>query len=315
MPVYNGARYIAEAVSSVLGSDMPELELLVLDDGSTDPSIAEAERAAAGDARVRIFALPHGGVAAARNVGLREARAPFIANLDADDAMYPSRLTRQLAFLDARQEYVAVGSRALVVDQTGAPQRVGVRLFTHEEIDRAHLEGRGGAIWNPTATFRADVARAIGGYDVTLHTTGEDHDLWLRMAEVGKLCNLPEVLTRYRIHERNVSLDPADRERRLGVALQTVARAFERRGLTGRTPVKLPAPPATTSERVRDAALLRYFSGDRRGAMLRVMAACVLNPTGQGTRAAARTILNGSGPGRARPMSASTSHPATHRAP
>ena len=300
MPVYNGERFIAESVRSVLASDLADLELLVLDDGSTDRSAAVASDAAAGDPRIRIITLPHGGVAAARNAGLREARAPLIANLDADDVMLPHRLTRQLAFLDAHPEYVAIGSRALVIDAAGDPKRVGVRLFTHEEIDRAHMEGRGGAVWNPTMTFRKEAALRIGGFHNGLHTTGEDHDLWLRMAEVGKLANLPDVLIRYRIHDRNVSLSAADRERRLAVTLETLARAFVRRGITDRAPAKIAAPAPNLGERLRDAALLRFFSGDRTGAMLRALPACVLQPTAPATWAAARAILRDERP-RSRP--------------
>ena len=291
MPVYNGEPFIAESVRSVLASELADLELLVLDDGSTDRSVAVAREAAAGDARLRIVSLPHGGVAAARNAGLREARAPLIANLDADDVMLPQRLTKQLAFLDAHPEYVAIGSRALVIDAHGIPKRVGVRLFTHEEIDRAHMEGRGGAVWNPTMTFRKDVALRVGGYLDGLHTTGEDHDLWLRMAEVGRLANLPDVLVRYRIHGRNVSLSSADRERRLAVTLETLGRAFARRGITDRTPAKIAAPAAGLAERLRDAALLRFFSGERGRAMLLALPACVLQPTSPATWAAARAIL------------------------
>jgi glycosyltransferase involved in cell wall biosynthesis len=291
MPVYNGERFIAESVRSVLASELAELELLVIDDGSTDRSAAVASETAHGDPRVRIIALPHGGVAAARNAGLREARAPLIANLDADDVMLPRRLTKQLAFLETHPEYVAIGSRALVVDAAGVPRRVGVRLFTHEEIDRAHMEGRGGAVWNPTMTFRKDVALRVGGYLDGLHTTGEDHDLWLRMAEVGRLANLPDVLIRYRIHDRNVSLSAADRERRLAVTLETLRRAFARRGITDRVPVKLPPPAPAFAERMRDAALLRFFAGNRGRAMLLALPACVLQPTSPATWAAARAIL------------------------
>ncbi|MBW8769707.1 MAG: glycosyltransferase family 2 protein [Gemmatimonadetes bacterium] len=291
MPVFNGEQFIAESVRSVLASELTDLELLVLDDGSTDGSVVAARDAAAGDARVRIIALPHGGVAAARNAGLREARAPLIANLDADDVMLPQRLSRQLAFLDANPEYVAIGSRALVIDAHGVPKRVGVRLFTHEEIDLAHIEGRGGAVWNPTMTFRKDVALRVGGYLDGLHTTGEDHDLWLRMAEVGKLANLPEVLIRYRIHGRNVSLSTADRERRLAVTLDTLRRAFIRRGITDREPKKIAAQPAGKAERLRDTALLRFFSGERGRALLLALSACVIQPTSPATWAALRVIL------------------------
>jgi glycosyltransferase involved in cell wall biosynthesis len=291
MPVYNGEQFIAESVRSVLASELADLELLVLDDGSTDRSVAIAREAAAGDARLRIVSLAHGGVAAARNAGLREARAPLIANLDADDVMLPHRLTKQVAFLHAHPEYVGIGSRALVIDAHGIPKRIGVRLFTHEEIDRAHLEGRGGAVWNPTMTFRKEVALRVGGYLDGQHTTGEDHDLWLRMAEVGRLANLPDVLIRYRIHGRNVSLSSADRERRLAVTLETLGRAFARRGITDRAPAKIAGPPQSAAERLRDAALLCHFEGNRRGAIARAVPAFFLSPGSLAARAALRTTV------------------------
>jgi glycosyltransferase involved in cell wall biosynthesis len=293
MPVYNGERFIAEAVTSVLASRFTDLELLVLDDGSTDASVAEVLRVSAGDARVRVIALPHGGVALARNAGLMHARGEFIANLDADDAMLPRRLERQVEYLDRHPDCVAAGSRALVVDGRGNPVRIGVRLFTHEEIDRAHMDGRGGAIWNPTATFRKAAAMQVGAYTEQLHTTGEDHDLWLRMAEVGRLVNIPEVLTRYRIHDANVSLVKAEQAQRLAVTMGTLARAFARRGITDSSPAKGKAPPMTRAERLRDAALLRHFSGDRVGAITRGLAALALSPGAPATRSALRTILEG----------------------
>jgi glycosyltransferase involved in cell wall biosynthesis len=291
MPVFNGERYIAEAVSSVLASHFRDFELLVLDDGSTDRSIAEATRAAAGDARVRVIALPHGGVATTRNAGLAAAAGDLIANLDADDAMFPDRLTRQAAYLERHPDCVAVGSRALVVDATGKPLRIGVRLFSHEEIDDAHLEGRGGAIWNSTAAFRKASAVSVGGYEAGLHTTGEDHDLWLRMAETGRLANLPEVLVRYRIHDANASIGPGKAEQRLPVTLGTLGRAFSRRGITNRKPAKLKAPPPAAWERRCDAALLRYYSGDRRGAIVPALLAWLSHPAHSATRSAVRTIL------------------------
>lgn len=296
MPVYDGERYIGEAVASVLGSGFRDLELLVLDDGSRDESAVVAARAAAGDTRLRVVRLPHGGVAAARNAGLREARGELIANLDADDAMFPERLGRQVAYLDAHPACVAVGTRALVVDAAGRPVRVGVRLFSHEEIDGAHMEGRGGAIWNPTAMFRKQAALDVGGYSPHLHSTGEDHDLWLRMAEVGRLVNIPDVLTRYRAHDANVSLAASDKDRRLAVTLETLSRTFQRRGIVGRAPAKGSAPSSRRGERLADAALLRYFQGDRPGALVRAMVACIVNPSAPATRGALRTILHAAPP-------------------
>jgi glycosyltransferase involved in cell wall biosynthesis len=305
MPVFNGERFIAEAVGSVLASQFEDLELLVLlDDGTTDGSAAAAARAADGDSRVRLIDHPHAAPSVARNIGLREARGEFVANLDCDDAMFPERLIRQVAYLDSHPECVAVGSRALIVDVENRPVRMGVRAFSHEEIDRAHLEGRGGTIMNPTATFRREPALAIGGYAADLLTTGEDHDFWLRLAEVGRLVNLPDVLIRYRIHDRNASIGATNRERRLAVTMEILNRAFARRRITDRQPVKQKAPSVRVWERWADRALLRYFSGDRIGAAVVALVAVALRPDAPATRAALRTVLRGS-PRWVRPLSPS----------
>ena len=267
MPVFNGERFIAEAIESILESHFQDFELLVLlDAGTTDGSAAAATRAAGGDPRVRLIDHPHAAPSVARNVGLHAARGEFVANLDCDDAMFPDRLGRQVAYLDSHPECVAVGSRALVVDADNKPLGIGVRAFAHEEIDGAHLDGRGGTIMNPTATFRRQAALAIGGYSADLLTTGEDHDLWLRLAEVGRLVNLPDVLIRYRTHDRNASLGAAGRERRQAVTVDILTRAFARRGITDRQPVKRKGPPVRTWERWSDRALLNYYSGNRIGA-------------------------------------------------
>ncbi len=296
MPVFNGARFIGEAIVSVLGNTFSEFELLVIDDGSTDDSVAAANHAAAGDPRVRVITVPHGGVGAARNAGLHAARGEYIANLDADDTMFPARLARQVAYLDKHPECVAIGSRVLAVDDTGTPIRIIVRTYSHEEIDSAHLAGRGGAIWNPTAMFRRDVAVAVGGYRAHLDRTGEDHDLWLRMAEVGRLANFPDVLIRYRIHGNNASISADGRERRLAVTLGNVGDAFARRGITGREPAKLPPPPLRAWERWTDRSLVLYYGGNRLRAIGPALVGLLLQPGSPVARSAARTILAGAPP-------------------
>jgi glycosyltransferase involved in cell wall biosynthesis len=294
MPVFNGERFIAEAIGSVLASRYEDFELLVLlDDGTTDGSAAAAERASDGDPRVRLIDHPHAAPSVARNIGLEAARGELIANLDSDDAMLPERLERQVAYLDSHPECVAVGSRALIVDGDNRPVRVGVRAFSHEEIDGAHLDGRGGTIMNPTATFRREAALSIGGYSADLLTTGEDHDLWLRMAEVGRLANMPDVLIRYRIHGTNASIGATSRERRQAVTMEILSRTFARRGITDRQPVKRKAPPVRVWERWSDRALLRYYAGDRIGAGAAALVGVMLKPGAPMTRAALGAVLGG----------------------
>ncbi len=291
MPVYNGERYIAEAVHSAFDSRFPDFELLVIDDGSRDASVAEATRAAAGDARLRIVTVPHGGVAAARNAALREARGELIANLDADDVMFPERLERQVDYLDRHPECVAVGCRVIVIDSAGRFGRVLGRFFEHDEIDRALLEGNGGAMGN-AVMFRLSALRSIDGYTDHLRTTGEDHDLYLRLAEMGRLAVLPEILNRYRVHDANVSLQ-SGADRRLPITLATLERAFARRGITNRRPAKLEGTRPSLAERWRDEALSSLFRRNRSRALVRVLGALVLNAADPATRSAARVVIAG----------------------
>jgi glycosyltransferase involved in cell wall biosynthesis len=293
MPVYNGERFVARAVRSVLVSTFADLELLVLDDGSEDASPRLATEAAAGDPRFRVVTLPHGGIASARNSGLREARSALIANADADDVMLPDRIARQVAYLDAHPECVAVSARSVVVDANEVPLRIAGRYFAHEDIDHWLLGGHGGALGGESAMFRTEVARRIGGYADHLQSTGEDHDLWLRMAEVGRLAVLPEVLTLYRLHGTNVSMGSDSAARRLPITLDNLARAFARRGITDRQPAKLPAPPLRRAESLGNAALIRAHRGDRLGALTRAVAAVLLDPRDVGARAALTAVSRG----------------------
>jgi glycosyltransferase involved in cell wall biosynthesis len=293
MPVYNGERFIARAVETALASTFTDFELLVVDDGSTDGSLAEARRAARGDARVRLMPVPHGGVAAARNAAVNAARGEFIANLDSDDEMLPRRLERQVAYLDAHPECVVVGCRSVVIDGDGKPLTVKGRYFTHEAIDGALLDGDGGAMVNDTAMFRSSALQAVGGYAGHLTTTGEDHDLSLRLAEVGRLAVLPDVLNRYRVHGTNISLGTGSAERRLPITLATLARAFERRGIRDREPAKLKPPPFSRGERWRDEAYLQLFRGKRLRASLFGVGTLLLGPGDPSRRAVLRALVNG----------------------
>ena len=296
MPVYNGERFIAEAVGSVLANSFTDFELVVLDDGSTDGSADAAARAARGDGRVQIVRCAHAGIGATRNAGLELARGEFIANLDSDDAMFPNRLAKQVAYLDRHAECVAVSARSVVVDDESRPIGMVGRYFTHQDIDRFLLDGHGGAIGGDSAMLRRDAVRSVGGYAARLASTGEDHDLWLRLAEIGRLACPPWVLNRYRVHQRNVSVGKRSRERRLPVTLDTLQRAFERRGIADRIPAKIPSPPLRAGEKRRDRALLRYYSGDRRGAAVDALVLLARHPRTPGMAESLRIIASGPAP-------------------
>jgi glycosyltransferase involved in cell wall biosynthesis len=203
MPVRNGGPYLAEAVESILGQDFRDFEFVIVDDGSTDDTPRQLEAYAARDGRIRVFRQNGLGIVGALNRGMAEARADLIARMDADDFALEQRLGRQVRHLGENPDCVAVGARILLIDSEGWPISQMCTERTHEEIDATNLRGGGAAINHPAVMFRAKIFRDLGGYRQEM-IYAEDLDLWLRMAEVGRLYNLPDVLLHYRMHAKSI---------------------------------------------------------------------------------------------------------------
>ena len=203
MPVYNARRYLAEAVDSVLAQTLTDFELIAVDDGSTDDSLQVLREYEARDARVRVITRVNTGIVGALNDGLVAARGHFIARMDSDDLCLPERFEKQVAFLRAHPDHVLVGSQVLLIDPEGAalcPKRDSE--YTHERIDWAHLHHRWPMV-HPSVMMRREAVAAVGGYRDKYQWL-EDLDLFLRLAEIGKLAALPDVLLRYRLHTGSV---------------------------------------------------------------------------------------------------------------
>ena len=203
LPVKNGSAYIEAAIVSILTQTFCDFELLIVDDGSCDDTMAIARRVCAADPRVRILANPGAGLVDALNFAIEAARAPLIARMDADDIALPHRLERQHAFMSAHPEVAVVGAQARFIDQQGAPTGRATALpESHEAIAKTLLKYC--CLCHPTALMRADVLKLVGGYRAQV-PAAEDLDLWLRIAEHGRLINLPEPLLLYRVHAGQVS--------------------------------------------------------------------------------------------------------------
>jgi len=196
--VYNAERHLREAVESVLAQTFADFELLAIDDGSNDASVAILE--SYGDPRIRIVSQPNGGKIAAAQRGLAEARGRYVAILDADDRSAPERIARQVAYLEMHPDVVMVGSALGIIDERGA--RIGVRRYPGDDaaIRKAI------AVYNPfghsTLVYRRDAARGAGGYDPRFVL--EDWDLSLRLMRAGRVANLPDVLAEYRVRTDTV---------------------------------------------------------------------------------------------------------------
>ena len=190
MPVYNAELYVAEAVESVLAQTFTDFELITIDDGSTDRSSRILEGYAGLDSRIRLVSRPNTGIVGALNEGASMARGEIIARMDADDVSLPERFAKQFEYLLAHPDCDAAGSRVLLIDPEGAPICEINEERSHEEIDRAHMSRRTGAITHPAAMMRSEALHAVGGYRQEC-LWAEDFDLFLRMAEIGRLANLP----------------------------------------------------------------------------------------------------------------------------
>lgn len=239
IPLYNARRFVAEAVRSILKQSFGDFELIVIDDGSTDGSDRVVEEAAAGDPRLRLVRQENKGVSAAANHGMNLARGEFLARMDADDVSLPVRLEKQVAFLRDHPDHVLVGSMAMFIDEDGAPlyPMPGLKV-SHEQIDAGMLAVEW-TILQPSVMMRTEAVRRVGGYreDLRIH---EDHDLFLKLAEIGKVANLPEVLLYYRQHPVSAVSVYADEHVK---ALESVLRdAWKRRGLSGPIPEVPPHP-------------------------------------------------------------------------
>jgi glycosyltransferase involved in cell wall biosynthesis len=227
MPVFNSRRFVAAAIRSILGQTFTDLELVIVDDGSTDGTSEILLQLAQQDRRIVLLRQTNAGVSAASNRGLAIARGEFIARMDHDDISLPHRLATQVEFLRTHPDCVAVGSHVLMIDREGLPLRVQRVPLTHEEIeaDLMHLDRW--AMFHPSMMARGDVMRELGGYSLEFCNL-EDLDLFVKLAERGRLANLPEVLVQYRQHFSSICFTTAPEHARLREAI--FREASRRRG-------------------------------------------------------------------------------------
>jgi glycosyltransferase involved in cell wall biosynthesis len=229
MSVFNGQRYLREAIDSILAQTLRDFEFVIIDDGSNDGSLAILQEYAQRDVRVSVISRPNTGCWKASNDGIAASSGAFIARMDADDVCMPDRFEKQLSFLRSHPEVVALGAHVLLIDADGAPLRTmpNQRRLTHEEIDEAHLTGGGQVLFHPTLMMRREAVEKVGLYREW--PAGMDLDLFLRLAEIGRLANLPDVLLKYRQHMG--SIGHAKMKVQLESCRSMVHQAYERRGL------------------------------------------------------------------------------------
>ncbi|MBS0611307.1 MAG: glycosyltransferase [Comamonadaceae bacterium] len=207
IPVRNGKDYLQEALDSVLQQSFADLELLLIDDGSTDD---DYDRYAVQDKRVRVIHLTGMGVSRARNVGMAQSRGDLLAFLDADDIWFPGKLQAQVRYFDAHPDVGVVFGKFIrwpaLPDGGFAP--ASSLIQDADPLHRADPE-RSGWLYTRllegllvgmnTAVVRRTVYEAIGGFNESLRQ-GEDYDFWLKASRVAEMHSLDGPVALYRIH-------------------------------------------------------------------------------------------------------------------
>lgn len=203
MAVHDDERFVGDAVRSILEQNFTDFEFLIVNDASTDRSREIV--ASFGDRRIRLVDNADNlGLTKSLNRGLALARGEYVARFDANDVSRRDRLARQVAFLDAQPEVVAVGSRARQIRRNGAIVRRHrvVPSLTREGIDWALMFYS--PLLHPATMFRRSVVERLGGYDEQF-VSAQDMELWSRLATVGRLANLPEELIDLRVDPFSIS--------------------------------------------------------------------------------------------------------------
>src|SRR5450432_141952 len=208
MPCYNAAAYIADAIKSVLAQTMDDFEFLIVNDGSTDNTVEIISSFK--DARILLIQQARQGIAAALNLGLKYARALYIALFDADDICCPDRLQKQYDFMMSDPDYIVVGSAADYMDEKGN------YIFTHFPLAESNrqiqsLSAKICPFIHASVMYRKESVVNIG-YDLNAHSF-EDHLLWLQLKKQGKMHNMPERLMFVRINPGSFTIDEKKRSR------------------------------------------------------------------------------------------------------
>jgi Glycosyl transferase family 2 len=213
-PVFNGERFLSASIASILGQRAVDLELIVIDDASTDRTPEIIGEWARRDGRVRGIALPENrGASFALNAGLDAARGEYIARQDADDVAMPERLARQAAVLDADAGVALVGTNYCVTDADG---NMTLRVNRAEPPEvlafLMHFEnalGIGG-----TGMCRAAMLRELGGFSREFRLVN-GYELWARLMRRGRVVVLPYDGLRYRVHPGCVTVTAHAEQKRV----------------------------------------------------------------------------------------------------
>ena len=277
LPSYQHAPYLATAIDSVLAQTLPDVELVVVEDGSTDGSLAIAQRyAEAHPGRVRVVTHPgheNRGVEASAALGVRHARGRYLLGMSSDDVLRPEALEVLAPILDRRPSVGMVYAYVRVIDEAGGGVLDGRRMGIDVTAGGRPLEQlvQGNTIPGITALLRRECVEAVGDLDPALEYS--DWEFFVRLAAHWEIAFVAQPLAGFRVHGRNTSMQPpaVTRERSLAVTRSLRDQALEIGGGL--------AEPRIRALLELQLGYLRFLSGEEQEAPNAVRAALALDPS------------------------------------
>lgn len=201
LPVYNGEKYLKDCINSVLNQTYSNFEFVIIDDGSVDST--QSIISSYNDSRIRYIKNQQNlKLIATLNKGIKLSEGKYIARIDADDLMHPNRLQKQVDFLETNVDYVLVGSKVqLIKDEI---EDESIQYYTeHDDIVFSMLFYC--PFIHPSLLIRKSIINENELYFDSDFLHAEDYEFWTRIVTFGKVANLPEKLTSYRIHSEQIS--------------------------------------------------------------------------------------------------------------
>lgn len=235
IPAFNAAKTIIRAIDSARQQHVGPIEIIVIDDGSTDRTVDVVRNNISSDENIQILQMQtNSGVSAARNTGISIAQGKYLAFLDADDIWLPAKLRKQIDRMEQDASITLVSCNSRLISESGVPLKEG-------HLNRPPVEGTDAwktlLIYNfiptPTVLTRTALVKALGGFDVSL-AVGEDLDLWIKLGIQGRIAILPDILINY--YDLAGSLMKRHSDRTAAIVLPMLDKhiAAQRRQLTRR---------------------------------------------------------------------------------
>jgi len=205
LPVYNAASFLPACLDSLLKQTYSNIEIIAVNDGSTDNSLAILNQYSQKDSRIKVFSNnKNKGIGYTTNLAIKKTSSPYIARMDADDIAYKNRISQQINFLLKNPQTVAVGGQCRIINTKG--EIVGKKTFPTQNHDIHHMMYTAMSIQQPTVMFNTKLLpKNFSWYNNSLSPV-DDLDLFFRLFQYGQLANLPSFVLKYRQYHTSASL-------------------------------------------------------------------------------------------------------------